>query len=98
MFIACDEAKRLVAQAQAQLVDVRTPEEVMSSAVPGAINIPLHEIEQLAAQKLDKTKPVIVFCRSGQRSYMAQHILMNQGFSDVHNLGSFMAWFQCPDR
>jgi rhodanese-related sulfurtransferase len=98
MFIACDEAKRLIAQAQAQLVDVRTPEEVSMSGVPGALNIPLHEIEQLAAQKLDKTKPVIVFCRSGQRSHMAQHILMSQGFNEVHNLGSFMAWFQCPDR
>jgi hypothetical protein len=29
---------------------------------------------------------------------MAQHILMSQGFNEVHNLGSFMAWFQCPDR
>ena len=97
MFISCEDAKTLVAQKQAQLVDVRTPEEFMSGPLPGAINIPLHEIDQVAAQKLDKTRPVIVFCRSGQRSYMAQQILNGQGFAEVHNLGPSMAWFQCPD-
>lgn len=97
MFISCEETKRLIADKQAQLVDVRTPEEFMSSPVPGALNIPLHEIDRVAAQKLDKNRPVIVFCRSGQRSYMAQQILMSQNFAEVHNMGQNMAWYQCPD-
>lgn len=95
MFISCEEAKRLVNEGNAQLVDVRTPEEFMSSQLPGAINIPLHEIDQVAAQKLDKSKPVVVFCRSGQRSFMAQQILMGQDFKEVHNMGPYMAWYQC---
>lgn len=97
MFISCEDAKALIAQKQAQLVDVRTPEEFMSDPLPGSINIPLHEIDQVAGQKLEKARPVIVFCRSGQRSYMAQQILKGQGFVEVHNLGMAMAWFQCPD-
>lgn len=97
MFISCEDTKQLIKEKQAQLVDVRTPEEFASTQLPGAINIPLHEIDQVAALKLDKTRPVVVFCRSGQRSYMAQQILMGQGFVDVHNMGPFSAWFQCAD-
>lgn len=95
MFISCEEAKRLVNEENAQLVDVRTPEEFMSSQLPGAINIPLHEIDQVAGQKLDKSRPIVVFCRSGQRSFMAQQILMRQNFDKVHNMGPYMAWYQC---
>lgn len=97
MFISCEDTKRLIKEKQAQFVDVRTPEEFISTQLPGAINIPLHEIDQVASQKLDKARPVIVFCRSGQRSYMAQQILSGQGFTDVHNMGPYSAWFQCPD-
>jgi len=97
MFIACDDAKRLIKDKNAQLVDVRTPEEYAMSVLPGAINLPLQDIDTLGEAKLDKSIPVIVFCRSGQRSHMAMQILMSQGFTDVHNLGSFMAWQQCPD-
>ncbi|MBN2865829.1 MAG: rhodanese-like domain-containing protein [Thiotrichales bacterium] len=97
MFIACDDAKRLIKDKHAQLVDVRTPEEYAMSKLPGAINLPLQDIDTLGESKLDKSMPVIVFCRSGQRSHMAMQILMSQGFTDVHNLGSFMAWHQCPD-
>lgn len=95
MFISCEKVKKLMSEQQAQLVDVRTPEEFVATQIPGAVNIPLHEIDHVGMQKLDKTKPVIVFCRSGQRSFMAQQILMGQDFSEVHNMGPYMAWYQC---
>lgn len=98
MFIPCEDAKRLIKEQQAQLVDVRTPEEFESSRLPGAINIPLQQIEYLGASKLEKSRPIVVFCRSGQRSQMAMQILLSQGFGDVHNMGSYMAWGQCPDQ
>lgn len=94
MFISCAETKKMINEQNAQFVDVRTPEEFMSSQLPGAVNIPLHVIEQ-ECDKLDKSRPVIVFCRSGQRSQMALQILKGKGFSNVHNMGSFMAWNQC---
>jgi phage shock protein E len=97
MFISCDEAKKLIKEQNAQFVDVRTPEEYESSKLPGAVNIPLQDIEHLAESQLDKNIPVVVFCRSGQRSQMAMQILQGQGFKEVHNMGSFMAWQQCPD-
>lgn len=94
MFISCAETKKMINEQNAQFIDVRTPEEFMSSQLPGAVNIPLHVIEQ-ECDKLDKSRPVIVFCRSGQRSQMALQILKGKGFSNVHNMGSFMAWNQC---
>lgn len=98
MFIPCDDAKRLIKEKNAQLVDVRTPEEFATSKLPGAINIPLQDIDRVGESILDADLPVIVFCRSGQRPHMAMQILLSQSFSEVHNLGSFMAWHQCPDQ
>ncbi len=95
MFISCDEAKKLINERNAQFVDVRTPEEFMSSQLPGAKNIPLHVIEDQCDASLDKSRPVVVFCRSGQRSQMALQILKSKGFSEVYNMGSYMAWNQC---
>ena len=95
MFIPCEDAKRLIKEKNAQLVDVRTPEEFESSKLPGAINIPLQDIDYIGTHKLQKELPVVVFCRSGQRSHMAMQILLSQGFNEVHNLGSYMAWDQC---
>jgi len=97
MFIPCDDAKRLIQEKKAQLVDVRTPEEFAMSKLPGAINIPLQDIDRVGESMLDADLPVIVFCRSGQRSHMAMQILLSQNFSEVYNLGSFMSWNDCPD-
>ncbi|WP_319381733.1 rhodanese-like domain-containing protein [Thiomicrorhabdus sp.] len=98
MFIACEDAKRMIKEKNAQLVDVRTPEEFADHKLPGAINIPLQDIDRVGESILDKDLPVIVFCRSGQRSHMAMQILLSQSFDEVYNLGPFMAWHQCPDQ
>ncbi len=97
MFIPCEDAKRLIKERNAQFVDVRTPEEFAMSKLPGAVNIPLQDIDRVGESMLDKDIPVIVFCRSGQRSHMAMQILLSQGFDEVHNMGSFMAWMECDD-
>ncbi|SIN88020.1 Rhodanese-related sulfurtransferase [Sulfurivirga caldicuralii] len=96
MFISCEETKKLIKEKNAQFVDVRTPPEYQMSKLPGAINIPLQELEA-RANELDKSLPVIVFCRSGSRSHMAQQILQMMGFSEVYNMGPYTAWYQCPD-
>lgn len=97
MFTSCEEVKQLIKNQNAQLVDVRTPEEFAMSQLPGAVNLPLHEIHLAAEAKLDKTLPVIVFCRSGQRSMMAMQLLQSLGFDAVYNMGPYQAWYQCPD-
>ena len=84
--ISSIKAKALIEQG-AQLVDVRTAKEFSQGAAPGAVNLPINMLAQ-QAQNLDLKKPVIVYCRTGGRSAMAQQILQSIGFSQVHNVGS----------
>ena len=46
----------------AQVVEVLPPDEFEEDHLPGAINLPLRKIETDAAQKLDKNRPVILYC------------------------------------
>lgn len=72
----------------ALLVDVRTPAEFAGGSAKGAVNIPLDKITgQLATLK--QKKAVVVFCRSGNRSSMAQSILQQNGISNVINGGTW---------
>jgi NADPH-dependent 2,4-dienoyl-CoA reductase/sulfur reductase-like enzyme/rhodanese-related sulfurtransferase len=73
------------------LLDVRTIGEVASGTIPGAVHIPLHELRARIGE-LPKHNAVIVFCHSGQRSYIAERILKQKGF-DVRNLsGAWLTW------
>ncbi len=56
-----DEVRRLVA-AGAQLVEVLKPEEYEGDHLPGAVSIPLRNLDSAAAKVLDRDRPVIVYC------------------------------------
>ena len=74
-------------KAGAKIVDVRTPGEFESGHYKGAVNIPLQEINTRLAEFGDKTKPVVVYCRSGRRSAEAKRILLENGYKDVTDGG-----------
>ena len=79
-------------QTDLQIVDVRSPDEWQAGHVPGATYIFLPELEE-KANRLDKKKPVAVYCDSGYRASLASSILKRAGFSEVHNIpGSWKAW------
>ena len=86
-------AHRLVANG-AVLVDVRTPEEYATRHVEGAINIPVDDLESRIAEvsKGDTSKPVVVYCHSGNRAGRAKKILVDHGYSQVTNLGGIDDW------
>ena len=71
----------------ALVVDVRTPAEFASGHFPGSINIPLQEIESRIAEFGEKNRPIVVYCRTGNRSAKAKAILERHGYSDVTNGG-----------
>lgn len=73
------------------LIDVRTPQEFADGHIPGAINIP---VESLAGRLNEVTdaQPVVVYCRSGNRSAQAAQILAQAGYSTVYDLGGISAW------
>jgi rhodanese-related sulfurtransferase len=57
-----EELQRLVREEDAQLVEVLPPEEYDEEHLPGAINIPLRRIDAEARERLDRQRPVIVYC------------------------------------
>ncbi|GGC76807.1 FAD-dependent oxidoreductase [Enterococcus wangshanyuanii] len=76
----------------ALLLDVRNPNELTNNgALPQAKNIPLDEL-RAHLDELPKNQEIIVSCQSGQRSYLAERILKNNGFT-VKNLdGAFQLY------
>ena len=57
-----NEVQRLVAEKNAQLVEVLPRPEYEQEHLPGAINIPLKELNRETAMQLDRSHPVIVYC------------------------------------
>jgi sulfur-carrier protein adenylyltransferase/sulfurtransferase len=74
------------------LLDVRQPAEYRSGHLPGAVFIPLPELLD-RFKELDPSKPVVTYCRSGNRSRSAAAILLTEGFAPVYSLdGGITAW------
>lgn len=71
----------------ALIVDVRTRAEFEKGSYPGAINIPLQEVEERLREFGDARSEIVVFCRSGNRSGQARDILVSVGFTNVKNGG-----------
>jgi len=94
--IAPDQLVQRMEKKDANLVvlDVRTPEEFAAGHIPGAVNIPHDQLpNRLAEIAGAKTKDVVVYCRSGRRSAIAQETLSSQGFKSVKHLeGDMLKW------
>ena len=77
-----------------EMVDVREMPEIMAGTVPNAKPMPLATLP-LKLSELDKSKTLVMVCRSGARSAQACMFLQQQGFDNVVNLrGGMMAWAQ----
>jgi len=74
------------------LLDVRQPEEYESGHIPGAILIPLGELEA-RQQELDRSKRIITYCRSGRRGMAAAVVLCGLGFHGLQSVeGGMLDW------
>jgi len=70
----------------ALLIDVRTSREFAQGHIDGALNIPYQEIDKLmSAIGTDKTRPVVVYCRSGNRSGKSKVVLETKGYTNIFN-------------
>ena len=93
--VSVAEAVDLIKNKNAVIIDVRTPEEFAESHLPEANNFPVDTLSQNieTIKKLQRDKPLLVYCRSGKRSARATEILQNLGVNSVHNLkGGIKAW------
>jgi rhodanese-related sulfurtransferase len=89
--VSSAEARQLVASG-ARLVDVRTPGEFAAGHIPGAINIPVQQLESRLGELEPKDTAIVVYCRSGSRSGNAAGMLKNAGFAVVRDLGPMSRW------
>ena len=75
-------------ESDVQVIDVRSDAEWEEGHHPDALHVPHTLIlEGKGFADLDKTKPVVLYCRSGGRAQRAADFLVAQGFQDVKNLG-----------
>lgn len=75
-----------------QLLDVRQEEEFKLEHIPGAYLIPLGELNA-RIDELEKSKLILVYCASGNRSRAAASVLMNGGFENVFSVtGGIQRW------
>ncbi|WP_456413930.1 rhodanese-like domain-containing protein [Thiolapillus sp.] len=89
---ASELKKRLDAGEDIVLLDIRSDAEVQQGVLPTAEHLAMHLIP-LKIQDLPKDKEIVLYCRSGARSYHACAFLAQQGVDNTYNLrGGIMDW------
>jgi rhodanese-related sulfurtransferase len=87
--LSVEEAQAHLA-AGALVVDVRTPAEFSDQNLPTAINVPLSNLtSEIEKHAPDKSTVVLLHCRSGRRSEIAESELRAMGYDKAFNIGGF---------
>ena len=77
------------ASAEAEIIDVRSPEEYAEGHIEGARNVSITGSEFMdEVGRLDREKPYALYCRSGNRSGTALQLMQQMGFTTVGHLAS----------
>ncbi len=75
------------------ILDVRTPEEFAAGHIEGAVNIPLGDMGEGEICELpDRSRRLLVYCRSGVRSKMAAEKLAAKGYKRIEEFGGVLTW------
>jgi rhodanese-related sulfurtransferase len=82
--LSCADATRLLAGG-GQLLDVRLPDECGHDAIPGALNLPADAL-CYEYRRLNKRRPVILYCTSHLHCGRIASLLAGEGFSDIYHL------------
>lgn len=92
--ISVEEMDTLLSLENVQLIDVRTPEEFEGGHIKGAINIDYRDKNfKEMLSKIDKSKPVAVYCKKGGRSGACSKVMEAEGFKKIYDLeGGITSW------
>ncbi|MFA5508356.1 MAG: FAD-dependent oxidoreductase [Vulcanimicrobiota bacterium] len=77
------------------LLDVRSTGEVGQGTIEGSVHIPLSELRD-RLDEIPKSKEIVVFCQSGQRSYFASRLLALNGFQVKNLSGAYLTYQSKP--
>ena len=94
--ISTIELQALLEKGNIQLMDVRTPKEIEQGFIKTAkfVNFLDANFYTNASNQLDKSKPVYLYCRSGNRSGKSAKILQKEGYEVYNILGGYRQWKQ----
>jgi rhodanese-related sulfurtransferase len=79
----------------AVILDVRSKGEYAGGHIKGSMNIPVDQLSGNLSKLKDKNNPIITYCASGMRSASAKSILKSNGYTEVHNGGS---WYSLKNK
>lgn len=72
------------------LIDIREPYELeIDGSVPNATNIPLAQIPERIEEFKQMSKPIVIFCKSGNRASSALNFLQENNIDEIFNGGGF---------
>jgi rhodanese-related sulfurtransferase len=93
--ISSREAKKMLEKNKnIFLLDVRTPQENSQARLPGAMLIPVGEIERRVAE-VPKNRIILVYCAVGSRSKTAAEFLSQRGYKEVYNMSDgIVGWYR----
>ena len=93
MEVEVKRLKEMLDSGEVQLVDTREGYEVEAGHIPGSRHIELNDLSG-AADSFDRDRPLVLYCRSGDRSAMPADAFKEAGF-DAYNLaGGIVAWHE----
>jgi len=90
------EGQALVTGGGARVLDVRSPAETAGGVIPGAILIPVEELEQRFRELPASDRPTLVCCAAGARSAYACEFLASKGYTGLVNLAGGMSSWSGP--
>jgi rhodanese-related sulfurtransferase len=88
--VSREEAEQMVSEG-AQLIDVRADHEWEMGRIEGATHLPLAELGERIGE-IDKDRPVVFYCRGGNRSTMATEALAAEGYDAAKLSGGIVGW------
>jgi rhodanese-related sulfurtransferase len=94
--VSRDEAQKLIDDG-AQVIDVRADHEWEAGRIAGATHLPLDELAQRAGE-IDKERPVLLYCRGGNRSTMAAAALADAGYDAAKLSEGIVGWAEAGLR
>jgi len=91
--ISSEEAKKIIANEEVIILDVRTKDEYDSGHIENAVLLPVADIDTKAFGVFtNKDDKILVYCRSGNRSATASKLLIKMGYTEVYDFGGINDW------
>ena len=100
--LSFEEAKNIISTKNTLIIDVRETFEIEATGlIKNAVNIPKSVIDanfdhSLIMKHLDNNEDItiLVYCAVGIRSALVGHVLLNQGYKNIFNLGGYAEWLE----